>query len=85
MVKMEDGHSYAMLEIGATNCGSIHQTFIPGRVEKGQEKGYFKLGGSSIILLFEPHTLQLDADLKEDHGLEIYCKIGQKLGHIITR
>lgn len=84
LIQMSGGHSYAMVEIGATNCGSIHQTFVPGQVEKGQEKGYFKLGGSSIALLFEPHTLCLEADLQTDSDLEIYCKIGQKLGGYVT-
>lgn len=83
LVQMPKGHFYAMVEIGATNCGSIHQTFAPGPVEKGQEKGYFKLGGSSIALLFEPDTFHLEEDLKGTNGLEIYCKIGQKLGSII--
>ncbi|NIP92025.1 MAG: phosphatidylserine decarboxylase, partial [Akkermansiaceae bacterium] len=40
------------LEIGATNVGSIQQTFIPGHaVTRGEEKGYFAFGGSSIITI----------------------------------
>ena len=46
-----------LIEIGATNVGSIQQTFTPGTpVAKGDEKGYFEFGGSSIITLFEPGT-----------------------------
>ncbi len=42
------------VEIGATNVGSITQTYIPGKTyNKGGEKGFFSFGGSSCILLFE--------------------------------
>jgi len=42
------------IEIGATNVGSINQSFFPNsEYQKGEEKGYFSLGGSSIFLLFE--------------------------------
>lgn len=75
---------YCMAEIGATNCGTIIQTFTPGAVTTGQEKGFFKLGGSSLILLFEPGTFELAKDLHLLSGpLEVYCKIGQKLGEIL--
>ena len=41
-----------MLEIGATNVGSVHHTFVPTRlVEKGEEKGYFAFGGSATLTL----------------------------------
>ena len=42
------------VEIGATNVGSIRQTYqdVPLH-KKGEEKGYFEFGGSSIVLLFE--------------------------------
>lgn len=77
-------HTYCMAEIGATNCGTIIQTFTPGQVSSGQEKGFFKLGGSALILLFEPGRFELAHDIHMLTGpLEIYCKIGQKLGRII--
>lgn len=76
--------SYCMVEIGATNCGTIVQTFAPGNVATGQEKGFFKLGGSAIALLFEKDKFELVKDLSLLSGpLEVYCKIGQKLGRII--
>lgn len=82
IVETKESSCYAMVEIGATNCGSIVQTFAPGHVEKGQEKGYFQLGGSSIGLLFQPGTFTLAQDIKDlsQQGLEVYCKIGQQLG-----
>ncbi|OQX74349.1 MAG: phosphatidylserine decarboxylase, partial [Bacteroidetes bacterium 4484_249] len=42
-----------MAEIGATMVGSIIQTYNSDIAVKGEEKGYFKFGGSSIVLLFK--------------------------------
>ena len=71
------------LEIGATNVGSIHQTYQPGIFQKkGAEKGYFSFGGSSLILLFEPGKIQFDKDLLEatKQRIEIRCLMGQSMG-----
>lgn len=71
------------LEIGATNVGSIHQTHKPGRhYPKGAEKGFFSFGASSLILLFEPGRISIDADLLSatSQHLEIKCLMGQSLG-----
>ncbi len=71
------------LEVGACCVGSIVQTYTPGKpVAKGQEKGYFKFGGSTVILLFKPGVIQLDADLlnNTEAGLETLVKMGTGLG-----
>lgn len=73
----------AFVDVGATNVGSIHQTYAADQeVLKGQEKGYFSFGGSSILLFFEPGRLQLASDLLElsKQDLEILCLMGQPLG-----
>ncbi len=72
-----------MLEIGATNVGSLEYTFVPGEpVQKGAEKGYFKFGGSSIITIFEPRRVQLAQDLIENsrQNRELYARVGDRLG-----
>lgn len=71
------------MEIGATNVGSIKETYIPGQFYlKGAEKGYFEFGGSSLILLFPQGSIAFDEDLlKATHdGLEIKCMLGQSMG-----
>lgn len=72
-----------MLEVGATNVGSFEYTFPPNtRVAKGDEKGYFKFGGSSTITLFEPGRVKLDGDLlahTAEHR-ELYARMGDRLG-----
>ena len=50
-----------LLEIGAFGVGEICQTHQAYTlVERGQEKGYFKFGGSSIIFFLEPGRLSYD-------------------------
>lgn len=76
------------LEVGATNVGSIIQTAAPHIPhKKGDEKGYFSFGASSLILLFEPQTIQFNEDLLElgKQGLEIRCLMGQSMGEIHMR
>lgn len=85
LLKTEHCGTVLMLEIGATNVGSIVQTFSPDQnVNKGDEKGYFEFGGSSTLLLFEPGRVQLAADLVEQsrNQRELYARVGDRLGTI---
>ncbi len=70
-----------MIEIGATAVGTVQQTYHPGWVEKGQEKGYFEFGGSCIVLLFEPGRVRLAEDLVRNtaDGFETCAQMGQSL------
>lgn len=71
------------LEIGATTVGSIQETYTPNRWQaKGAEKGYFEFGGSALILLFPPNTIEFDRDLlaATEEGFEIRCLLGQSMG-----
>ncbi len=71
------------IDVGATHVGSIHQTFIPEEhYAKGDEKGYFSFGGSSLILLFEPGKIEFDQDLLDasNRRLEMRALMGQSLG-----
>ena len=67
-----------MVEVGATYVGSIVQTYVPGPVKRGQEKGYFEFGGSCVIVLFEKDRITFDSDLF--YGLEVYARMGESLG-----
>lgn len=71
------------LEIGATFVGAIHQTFSPCTPHaKGDEKGCFSFGGSSLIMLFEPGRILFDQDLIDAsrQKLEVKGLMGQSLG-----
>ena len=69
-----------LLEVGATCVGSIVQTYTPdAAVTKGDEKGYFRFGGSCFITIFEPGRVRFADDLVEHSaaGREVYAKMGE--------
>lgn len=73
----------AMIEVGATNVGSIQQSFVPGRaVAKGDEKGLFAFGGSCVITIFQRGRIVFDADILEQSArqVETYARMGDRLG-----
>ena len=71
------------LEIGATNVGSVHQTYSPNEYyEKGSEKGYFAFGASALVILFEPGKIVFDSELlsHSQNHIEVKCLLGQSMG-----
>jgi len=71
------------LEIGATCVGTIIHTSTPNHpVAKGDEKGYFRFGGSCVITVYEPGKVTWDTDLIEHGkaGREVYAWMGERCG-----
>jgi len=71
------------VEVGATNVGTINQTFQPGqRISKGDEKGYFKFGGSTVILFIEKDRLKVHSDIlvQSAKGFESQVLFGETIG-----
>lgn len=74
---------YLFLEIGATNVGSIVDTHAPDTpCERGEEKGYFRFGGSMVILIFPPEAFAAadDLALNSKEGIELYAKVKDSAG-----
>jgi len=71
-----------MAEVGATMVGSIVQTYKEDKVTVGGEKGFFKFGGSTVVLLFEKNKIRIDSDLliNSMKGLETTVKVGERIG-----
>jgi len=71
-----------MAEVGATMVGSIVQTYTGSSVKKGEEKGYFKFGGSTVVILFEKSKINIDKDLliNTAKGHETAVKMGERIG-----
>lgn len=69
-------------EVGATMVGSIEQTYKGSSVNKGEEKGYFKFGGSTVVLLFEKSKIHIDENLLNNtaKGYETSVKMGERIG-----
>ena len=70
-----------MAEVGATMVGSIIQTYKGKTAKKGVEKGLFKFGGSTVILIFEPGKIVVDDDLLKNSAsnLETTVKAGERI------
>lgn len=75
-----------MSEIGATMVGSIVQTYPGNDAKKGEEKGYFKFGGSTVLLLFEKNRVRIDKDLliNTSKGYETEIRVGERIGESIV-
>ena len=73
----------AFVEVGAAAVGTIVQTYKPGeKVKKGEEKGYFKFGGSTVILFFEQGKVKVDEDILKntEAGYETKINMGERIG-----
>lgn len=72
-----------MVAVGATVVGSINNVIAEGSFAvKGDCHGFFKFGGSTVLVLFQPGTLTLDADLRAYalQPLETYVRVGEHIG-----
>ena len=82
-IESESFGNIIMSEVGAAMVGGIVETYnrkLP--VEKGQEKGFFKFGGSTVVLIFQKGNIKIDDDIIENSrkGLETKVKMGEKIG-----
>lgn len=83
LIQAPRGGTVAMIEVGATNVGTIRQSFVPGRpVAKGSEKGLFAFGGSCVITVFQRGKIRFDADIvaQSANHMETYARMGDRLG-----
>jgi len=82
-IKSDNYGDVVMAEIGAALVGSIVQTYdANSHINKGDEKGYFAYGGSTVVLIFEKGKVTIDADLIENtkNHLETEVKMGENIG-----
>lgn len=72
-----------LIEVGATCVGSIIQTYSHNvKIKKGDEKGYFKFGGSTTVLFIEKNRVKIDEDIimESKKGYETRVFMGEKIG-----
>ena len=83
LIETKEFGTVAMLEVGATNVGSIIQDYEAGKeVAKGREKGMFAFGGSCVITLFQAGRVRFEEDLVSQSAsfVETYARMGDRLG-----
>ena len=86
LIDTDHAGTLCFMEIGAFGVGGIVNTRCAGHVEKMDEKGYFKFGGSTVVLLFEPNRIRFCEDLVTNSrtGRETLVKVGQPLATAIV-
>ena len=74
--------SIAQIEVGAMLVGKIANLHGARRVARGEEKGMFLYGGSTIVLLLEKDKLDIDKEFfaATERGEETPVVMGQALG-----
>ncbi len=71
-----------MMEVGAMMVGRIVNLHGEKAVRRGEEKGHFEFGGSTVILMLEKGKVNIDSDLVKNSadGYETVVKMGERIG-----
>lgn len=79
-----DFGEFYLVDVGAFGVGTIVQTFAGDSHAKGEEKGYFKFGGSTVIFIAPAGAVTFDEDLVRNSamGLETRVKCNERIGRI---
>ena len=74
-------HTVVMVEVGAMMAGKVVNHPVQS-FERGQEKGYFEIGGSTILVLYKKATIVLNNDITKysQKGIEVAVDIGESIG-----
>lgn len=75
------------MEVGAMLVGRIVNHEEEALVKRGEEKGFFEYGGSTIILLIQKDKAKINPELLENSGLGIESpvKMGQVIGSAVLQ
>lgn len=83
-IHTENFGTIILVGVGAMMVGSTIITVKEGqKVKRGDEIGYFKFGGSTVLLLFEKDLFCFDSDLIDNSKtcVETLVRVGQSIGH----
>lgn len=79
--------AFIQAEVGAMMVGSIVQHRPHGGpCRRGEEKGYFQFGGSTVLVLLERNRVVMDTDIAHysTQGIETLVRYGESVGSIRT-
>lgn len=84
MTVMDTAHfgKAVQVEVGAMLVGKIANLHESGPIKRGEEKGMFLYGGSTVVLLLQKGAATLPDELYENTrlGLETPVRMGQQIG-----
>lgn len=81
LLKTKNFGEVIQMEVGALMVGKI-VNYDLDEFKRGQEKGYFLFGGSTVVLIFKKDTISIDDDIVKNSnvGLETKVKLGEVIG-----
>jgi phosphatidylserine decarboxylase len=80
MIHSENFDDVVYMEVGALMVGKIVNA-NKKEFKRGEEKGYFEFGGSTVVLLFKKDILNVDEDIiqhSKNHD-EVKVKLGERV------
>lgn len=82
LLESEHFGTILMMEVGALLVGKIENRPLTECVYRGQEKGNFAFGGSTIVLMTQKNCVIPDDDIKmrSQKGIETKVQMGEKIG-----
>lgn len=85
VIDTENFGRVVVMEVGALLVGKIVNYHEKALVQRGEEKGRFEFGGSSIIILLEKDRVVIDEDIRSNSakGIETRVKLGEKIGKLM--
>ena len=74
------------IEVGAMMIGKIVNEPVTS-FKKGDEKGHFEFGGSTIVLLLEKNKVKVDKQILENskNNIETIVKLGNRVGGVLRK
>ena len=80
VLKTENFDNIIQMEVGAMMVGRI-VNHKKNKFKKGEEKGYFLFGGSTIIIIVKENILDIDKDILDNSlvGMETKVKQGERV------
>lgn len=80
-LKSDNFNTLLIMEVGALLVGKIVNHEVTNRVSRGDEKGRFEFGGSTVILCVKKDVLEVDKDIikNSEEGFETIVKMGERI------
>lgn len=82
LIRSDHFRTIAQMEVGALLVGKIENRRNVKSIQRGQEKGNFAYGGSTVILLTQKDAVLPDSDLLKNtmRGIETKVRLGERVG-----
>jgi len=87
LLKSESFGTVLVMEVGALLVGRIVNYHEKAKVQRGEEKGRFEFGGSTVIICLEKDCGIVDTDIIKNsiEEIETVVKMGERIGETVVK